>query len=183
MSEWLETNWKHTIGLNTDTLVLELESTGTLDHSVSYLQGSKGRHWEASTDTFRCYFSILNVNGILKQILLCETYYSKKWTSHLTLLWHYNGKPLCLQNVVNCAAMTTFLESRAPRSTWFFHWSFTSVHKLRCLLGVLEALHASTDWQVQRSTIQFSMPLLFIMVRLSLTPWAKQGSFFTIIPH
>lgn len=58
MSGWLETNRKHTIGLNTDTLVLKIKSTGTQDHSVSYLQGSKGRHCETSTDTFS-YFSVL----------------------------------------------------------------------------------------------------------------------------
>lgn len=78
MSGWLETNRKHTIGLNIDTLVLKIESTGSLDHSVSYLQGSKGRHCEASTATFSCYFSMLNVNGILKQILLCKTCYIKR---------------------------------------------------------------------------------------------------------
>lgn len=78
MSGCLETNRKHTIGLNTDTLVLKIGSTGTLDHSVSYLRGSKGRYCEASTDTFSGYFSILNVNGILKQILLCETCYIKR---------------------------------------------------------------------------------------------------------
>lgn len=78
MSEWLGTNRKHTIGLNTDTFVLKIELAGTLDHFVSYLQGSKDRHCEASTETFSCYYSILNVNVILKEILLCEACWIKR---------------------------------------------------------------------------------------------------------